>query len=128
MSRSVSRTCASACAALLLLAGCNANFGRDDLDTMMQDEVGRTRTDPESYRARHPNLRLGERALSNGHVEEAYRIGVRDNCVVRFEVDPASGKVVTWRFDVPDEDCILANPAEREIFDKQHPPKVPAKK
>ncbi len=30
--------------------------------------------------------------------------------------------------DVPDEDCILANPAEREIFEKQHPPKVPAKK
>ena len=80
---------------------------RDELGAVMQQEVGKTLDDPASYRAQHPNLRIGARKLSNGNTEEEYRAGFRDQCPVFFEVERGTSKVVGWHFGTPDDDCIL---------------------
>jgi hypothetical protein len=100
------------------IAGCTLHSARDDLGALMQREVGKSLDDPGSYRAGHPRLRIGARTLSNGNSEEEFRAGFRDACPVFFEVDRSSGKVVSWRFGQPDDNCIfaapLAPPADRK--------------
>jgi hypothetical protein len=91
----------------LAAAACTLHSARDELSALMQREVGKTLHDPDSYRASHPKLRIGARALRNGNIEEEYRAGFRDACPVFFEVDRSTGKVVGWNFGQPDDNCIL---------------------
>jgi len=103
-------------------AGCSLFSARDDLAQLMDREVGRTADDLDSYRANFRELRRGARELPNGHLEEEWRTGFRDNCPVFFEVDPASGKVLGWRFGLPDDDCILAQPRQEALLKEKVPP------
>lgn len=93
------------CAALV---GC-ALLGRDNFEQVMGADVGKPADDPSTYRVRHPELRIGAHKLRNGHVEEEYQAGFRNNCRVFYEIDEATRKIVNWRLrqDQPDDDCIL---------------------
>jgi hypothetical protein len=113
-------------ASCITAAGCSFLSARDDLAKLMDREVGRTPGDLDSYRANFPSLSRGSRKLPNGNLEEEWRAGFRDDCPVFFEVDPETRKVLAWRLGLPDDDCILADPAQQALLKEQDKP--PAKK
>src|SRR5258706_8860114 len=96
----------AALALCFALAGC-AYLGRDNFEQVMGADVGKSADDPSTYRMRHKDSRVGSNKLRNGHVEEEYQAGFRNNCRVFYEIDEATRKIVNWRWGQPDDDCIL---------------------
>jgi len=81
--------------------------GHDNFVQTMQSQVGKSAHDPSTIRNRYPNLKVGSQILSNGNVEEEFRIGGPE-CRVFFEVEKATEKIVRWRYQGSDRTCFIA--------------------
>jgi len=87
---------------LLALEGCA--HPHENFKNIMQGTVGRSFEDPSVQPIAPRETYLGMLTLTNGNIEYAFR-GIR-TCRYYFEVDPATRKVVGWRFAAnPPEDC-----------------------
>jgi hypothetical protein len=86
-------------AAMLLALPVNAVYHyvvRKNFVATMQQEVGRSVNDEQSYRLRHRDWLRVTRALPNGNKEERYADNGREDCLLLFELN--GGKVVKWHF------------------------------
>jgi hypothetical protein len=88
---------------VLAIAACASSRG--ELDTYLDDQVGKPIGDPQGFRAQHAGKRVHTQRLANGRSIEQYQIGFRDQCRVDLEVDDRSGKVAGWRYGSDDRDC-----------------------
>lgn len=87
------------------LAACASGGAYENFAKWMQEQVGKSTTDPSAFRNRYPELRVAVRSSGNGKVEEEYRTGQR--CWVFFEIDKVSETIVAWRRKGSKEDCAL---------------------
>jgi hypothetical protein len=71
----------------------------------MQQQVGKSIQDPGAYRNRYRALRIGEKQLANGNIEEEYRRGRGGRCPTYFEIDKTSQTIVAWRHEGTKADC-----------------------
>lgn len=89
------------------LTACAVSSPRGDLDKLLNEQIGKPVDDPSGFRVQQAKNRIATSRGPHGHVEEEYRVGLRQNCRVFLEIDNEARKVVTWRYGVPDDDCIL---------------------
>lgn len=89
----------------LLLAGCASGRAYENYTSWMQLQVGRSADDPNTYLQRYANLRVAQRQLPNGNVEEEFRSGRGGRCPTFFEISPQSRKIIGWRHEGSKEDC-----------------------
>jgi hypothetical protein len=94
-------------AALLVIlpTGCATVSPYENYTNWMQAQVGRWAYDPDTYRRRYVELRVAERQLANGNIEEEFRRGRGGKCPTYFEIDPKTEKIVAWRHEGQKEDC-----------------------
>lgn len=76
---------------------------------VIQVSVGRSASSPDFFWNRYPGRRGEVRQLSNGNAEYEYFWGGRDygKCIVYWEVDIRSDKVVAARFEGTRDTCYL---------------------
>jgi hypothetical protein len=92
-----------------VLAACSS--ARTEFDKTLDQQVDKPLDDPQGFRALNKDKRIYTGRLANGHVQEEYKVGFRDECRVYLEVDPQQNKVLNWRFDprYSDMDCTSPN-------------------
>jgi hypothetical protein len=71
----------------------------------MQVQIGRSADDPNTSLNRYPENRGFAKNLPNGNIEQEYRFG--PDCQVYFEIDKTSRKIIGWRYEGAQEDCVL---------------------
>ena len=67
--------------------------------------------DPQAFREHNQANRIHAGRMANGHVQEEYKVGFRNECRVFIEVDPGPDKAVGWRYNpgYSDLDCTSPN-------------------
>lgn len=45
--------------------------------------------------------------LANGNIEEEFKSGTRHKCRVYFEIDKSTERVVGWRYEGSEDDCVI---------------------
>lgn len=93
---------------LMLLAsqtGCASDRAHERFKSMMQDQVGKGKDDPNAYIRRYPEMHVDSRELSNGNREEHLRMGIAWRCHVYFEIDKLSQQIVGWRYEGTKDVC-----------------------
>jgi hypothetical protein len=71
----------------------------------MSNHVGKSADDPSTDTARYRERRIEVRTLPNGNIEEGYPLFRA--CRYYFEIDKATRKIVNWRFEGPENDCVI---------------------
>jgi hypothetical protein len=87
------------------LMACASGRAHDNFKNRMQRQVGRSADDPNTSINRYPENRGPSKTLSNGNIEQQYHF--RPGCEVYFEIDKAMRKIVGWRHEGAQEDCVL---------------------
>jgi hypothetical protein len=96
-----------AAAVCFSLAVCSSLTPHENFKTIMQRDVGSTTHDPYAYRIRARDWLLGTKSLPNGNIEEEFKAGRRLSCRVYFEIDKLAGKIVSWRYEGTEQDCVI---------------------
>lgn len=94
-------------AAAIALNGCITKSPHENFMSLMSHEVGRSTSDRDSYRNKVPDWLIASRILPNGNVEEAYHAGRRWRCPVFFEIDRTAGRIIGWRYEGEERDCVI---------------------
>ena len=92
---------------LVLPAACVSGSGHENFKNTMQAEIGKNSDDRYAYRNHYRNLFIGAKELPGGNVEEGFRSGRGPNCRVYFEIDKAARKIVSWRYEGAEKDCVI---------------------
>lgn len=87
------------------LTACAAGRAHENFMDRMQRHVGRTAEDSNNSMNRYPENRGFTKSLPNGNIEQEYRFG--PGCQVYFEIDKSSRKIVGWRYEGTEQDCVL---------------------
>jgi len=90
-----------------VLTACASGRGHQNFKNIMQLEVGKSADAPYAYRNHYRERRIASRTLPNGNIEEEYRSGRGPHCRVYFEIDEAAGKIVNWRYEGTEQDCVI---------------------
>lgn len=88
------------------LSACAAGIAHENFKKVMDRQVGKSADDPGAYLAYYRRLHVGTTLLPNGDTEEQYRAG-RDPCRVYFRIDKASRKIMGWRYEGSERDCVI---------------------
>jgi hypothetical protein len=84
---------------------------RGELDTLLDEQIGKPMDDPSTFRVQQEKNRINTSRGPHGHVQEEYAVGFRQGCRVLLEVDPQQRKIVNWRYGVSqtgDADCYMS--------------------
>jgi len=92
---------------LVALAGCATPPEHESFRQVMQRQVGKHPDDPDFYPAYYKAKQTESKRLPNGNTEDEYRLGRKADCRVFFERDAGSGRVVRWRFQGFERDCVI---------------------
>ena len=79
----------------------------ENYKSIMQSDIGRSADDPSVYRKKAHFYFLGVKYLANGNAEEEYKAGRRLICRVYFEIDKGTAKIVGWRYEGTERDCVI---------------------
>ncbi|GEM_PF-2257972 len=87
------------------LTACASGRAHQNFKNSVGWDIGKKIDDQSILMNRYPEDR-GERAvLPNGDIEQTYRF--RRSCLVYFEIDKSSQKIVGWRHEGTEQDCVL---------------------
>lgn len=86
------------------LAAC-ASGPHQNFKNIMDAKIGRDADLPAALAARNRETQVGVRTLLNGNLEEGYRLN--RTCRYYFEIDKATRKIVSWRYEGSEQDCIV---------------------
>ena len=87
------------------LTACVAGSAHQNFKNIMNLHVGKYADSPSVSGSRNPDTRIGLITLPNGNVEEAYRLN--RTCHYYFEIDKTTGKIVSWRYEGSEQDCVV---------------------
>jgi hypothetical protein len=73
----------------------------------MSLDVGQRIDDPYAYRNRYSGRRVATTTLADGTVEEEFRSGYGGECRVFFRLDNVSQKIVSWRYEGTEYQCMI---------------------
>jgi hypothetical protein len=92
----------------LLLAGCaTTNAAHRNFTEVMDRQVGKGIDDPDAYPVFY-RLREGKsKQLENGNRLYEYLAGRNERCLVQFEVDPATRRILRWSSEGRERDCVI---------------------
>jgi len=79
--------------------------GHANFKKIMQSDIGKRADDPYVYRNHYRNLLVDTRELPNGNIEEKFNR--LPQCPVFFEIDKRSRKIVGWRYEGSEENCVI---------------------
>lgn len=88
-----------------VLPACALESAHENFNSMMERQVNRSIDDPNTLTNRYPEDMGARSRLSNGNIEQTFRF--RAGCQVYFEIDKASQKIVNWRYEGTEQDCVL---------------------
>jgi hypothetical protein len=71
----------------------------------MKVDIGKNLDNPALSGWMQPARLIDYKTLPNGDIEYAYRF--RGNCRYFYEVDPKTRKIIGWRFEGSERDCII---------------------
>ena len=88
-----------------IAVGCAHESAHENFKRTMSNQVGKSASDPTTDTGRLWSNRLGETKLPNGNIE----IGFRQfrACRYYFEIDEVTRKIVNWRFEGTEQECII---------------------
>lgn len=92
------------------LAGCVTPPGHEAFRRVMERQVGKQADDPDFYPVYYRLKQVEAKPLPNGNVENEYRAGPKGECRLFFEVAPRNARVVRWRFEGGERDCVTLPP------------------
>lgn len=102
----VQRFCSVLSAILSIsLSACAAGRAHENFENRMQRHVGRSAEDPNNSINRYPENRGLTRNLPNDNIEQEYRFA--PGCQVYFEIDKATRKIVGWRYEGTEQECVV---------------------
>lgn len=87
------------------LMACASGRAHKNFIDVMQVQTGRSADDPNTSINRYPEDRGIRKELPNGNIEQQYRF--RRGCQVYFEIDKTTRKIIGWRYEGMQEDCVL---------------------
>lgn len=93
-----------------ILAGCASQRGSEAFTRVMDRQVGKQADEPDFYPVLYRLHQVDEKKLANGNVEAVYQAGPRGKCRVVFEIARDSGRVLRWRAEGEERDCVLRPP------------------
>lgn len=88
------------------LSACATGRAHENFKKVMDRQVGKSADDPGAYLVYYKERRVGATMLPNGNSEEKYRAG-RDPCRVYFQVDKATRKIIGWRYEGSEQNCVI---------------------
>lgn len=87
------------------LTACASGRAYENFKNRMQRQVGRSADDPNTSMNRYPENLGDAKKLLNGNIEQQYRFG--PGCQVYFEINEESRKIVGWRYEGSEQECVL---------------------
>jgi hypothetical protein len=94
----------------LAAAACATPPGHQAFKRVMERQVGRQADDPDFYPVYYRLKQVDAKALPNGNTEEQYSAGRRGDCRLFFETTPGARRVVRWRYEGSERDCVIVPP------------------
>ena len=91
--------------AFSLVTSCSWPLPHENFKSFMKSNVGKKTDDPSSDVARYPETLIGSEVLANGNAEYEYQF-VAD-CSSFFEIEKETNKIVGWRFEGSEADCVI---------------------
>ncbi len=91
---------------LASLAACAAGSAHQNFKNIMSGQIGKDADSPSARAARNPANLTGVKTLPNGNIEEAYTKN-RGACRHYFEIDQSTRKIVGWRYEGSQQDCVI---------------------
>jgi hypothetical protein len=88
------------------LSACAAGIAHENFKKVMDRQIGKNADDPGAYLVYYKERRIGTTLLPNGDTEEQYRAG-REPCRVYFRIDKATRKIINWRYEGSEQDCVI---------------------
>jgi hypothetical protein len=98
---------AAASLAFAFLAACAEPPGHDVFARVMDSQVGKQADEPDFYPVYYRLPAVDAKTLPNGNTEEQFRAGPRGECRVFFELSAGARRVVRWRAEGGDRDCVI---------------------
>lgn len=92
------------CLLLPSLASCSSVTPHENFRGHMSHNVGKSIDDPNTNWV-IPKYLIDSKTLPNGNIENGYRF--RGTCRYFFEFDPNTRRIVGWRFEGSEGDCII---------------------
>jgi hypothetical protein len=93
------------CLLLPSLASCSSVTPHENFIMTMQSDIGKNLDDPTLSGWMQSARLIDHKSLLNGDIEYAYRF--RGDCRYFYEVGPKTRKIVGWRFEGSERDCII---------------------
>lgn len=97
-------------AACLALAACATPPGHEAFQQVMDRQVGKLIDEPDAYPVFYRLRERNAKALPNGNTEHEYAAGRDGRCQLFFETD-LSGRIVRWRADGSERNCVITPPS-----------------
>jgi hypothetical protein len=89
---------------LACLSACSSLTPHENFRSHMSHNIGKDIDDPLTEGV-NPHVFVGSKILPNGNIENEYRL--YGSCRYFFEVDARTRKIVSWRFEGSEHDCII---------------------
>jgi hypothetical protein len=86
------------------LSACSSLTPHENFKSHMSRNIGRNIDDPATIWV-NPHALVASKSLPNGNIENEYRL--YGSCRYFFEVDARTRKIVSWRFEGSEHDCII---------------------
>ncbi len=92
----------------ILIWRCASGRAHENFKVIMQSEIGKSISNPYITRNVDRRNRLVKTTqLHNGNFEEEFKAGIGTTCRVFFEIDNELQKIVGWRYEGNEWDCVI---------------------
>jgi hypothetical protein len=96
--------------ACLALAACAVPPGHEAFKRVMDRQVGKQADEADFYPVLYRLRVVDAKTLANGDTEEEYRAGPKGDCRLFFEETSSERRIVRWRFEGGERECVLVVP------------------
>lgn len=93
------------CLLILAASGCLLPSQHENFILTMRSDIGKRVGDSTLSGWMQPGRLIGQKTLSNGNTENAYRF--RGDCRYFYEIDLKTQTIVGWRFEGSERDCAI---------------------